>query len=531
MLPLAAGWLAAPSSQVLLPAASPLVCVSKVADVKSVTCNVQCNSQQHACPEACYCMPPTSPSSMDLSPGLASEDFTRLMDMLERKQGISLTQKSKGERKECVSINSGVRDGWCTRNCNNDPPDCPENLCSCDGSTESQGKIADKSKLKSTEMEVPFTPAILPEEVAGFYMKSWSCTGDAKTNLNVWDCAGPAPIKNVNVWFSGLGSLGAALTDSGVLAGQAGGCLGKDEAYCERQVKASMPWGADKLTGEEAAQARDKAIAQVLGPGNWNAARCMACLDKKGPPTKKDKIAAARPYPPFTTDLAFRQGVQFVSLGGAGGPGTITVAKLKRFTDEDGAQTVKNAGFHGVCFDIELTTGEEDLVEAMEKTFRILKKAGLLVMVTTSHSAPYAASSERAKNLIVESWVQSKDIDIFSPQLYTSGSESAPELEATHCSGALAGTNTAESQPKGATALFDDKKRAEREAERLKSEREGIAGSPAWNLKHPSNCTYERLKPMKAMWVPSIVSESQYPATREFFASKGITTKGYIQWK
>merc|ERR1711865_1279798 len=126
-----------------------------------------------------------------------------------------------------------------------------------------------------------------------------------------------------------------------------------------------------------------------------------------------------------TTDLAFRQGVQFVSLGGAGGPGTITVGKLKRFTDEDGAETVKNAGFHGVCFDIELTTGEEDLVEAMEKTFRILKKAGLLVMVTTSHSAPYAASSDRAKNLIVESWVQSNDIDIFSPQLYTSRSESA----------------------------------------------------------------------------------------------------------
>ena len=100
MLQLAAGWLAAPSSQVLLPASSPVVCVSTVADVKSVTCNIQCNSQQHSCPEACFCMPPTSPSSMDVPPGLASEDFTMLMDMLERKQGISLTQKSKGERKE-----------------------------------------------------------------------------------------------------------------------------------------------------------------------------------------------------------------------------------------------------------------------------------------------------------------------------------------------------------------------------------------------------------------------------------------------
>jgi hypothetical protein len=292
-----------------------------------------------------------------------------------------------------------------------------------------------------------------------------------------------------------------------------------------------LPWGSDKLTGKEAAQARDDAIAKVLGPGNWNAARCNACLDKKGPATEKDRLAKARPYPPYKTDLEFRQGVQFVSLGGAGGPGTLTVAKLKRFTDDDGAETVKNAGFHGVCFDIELTVGEEELVEAFERTFSILKKAGLLVMVTTSHSAPYAASSDKAKNLIVESWVRSNDIDIFSPQLYTSGSESAPELEATHCNGALAGKQTAATQPKGSTTLFDEKARAAREAERLKKEREGITGSPDWNLKHPSNCTYERLKPMKTMWIPSIVREDQYPATKEFFASKGITTKGFIQWK
>merc|ERR1712028_44760 len=88
-----------------------------------------------------------------------------------------------------------------------------------------------------------------------------------------------------------------------------------------------------------------------------------------------------------------------------------------------------------------------------------------------------------------------------------------------------------ESQPKGATALFDEKLRAQREADRLKKEREGMTGSADWNVKHPSNCTYERMKSMNTMWVPSIVNEAQYEATKEFFASKGITTKGYIQWK
>ena len=43
--------------------------------------------------------------------------------------------------------------------------------------------------------------------------------------------------------------------------------------------------------------------------------------------------------------------------------------------------------------------------------------------------------------------------------------------------------------------------------------------------------TYERMKPMKTTWIPSIVREDQYPAVKEFFAGKGITTKGFIQWK
>jgi len=57
-------------------------------------------------------------------------------------------------------------------------------------------------------------------------------------------------------------------------------------------------------------------------------------------------------------------------------------------------------------------------VAAFEKAFAALKKAGLLVMVTTSHSAPYAASSEKAKDLIVESWVKSTDIVCHSSSNY-----------------------------------------------------------------------------------------------------------------
>ena len=38
------------------------------------------------------------------------------------------------------------------------------------------------------------------------------------------------------------------------------------------------------------------------------------------------------------------------------------------------------------------TQGEEELVAALERAFAACKRAGLLVMVTTSHTAPYAAA-------------------------------------------------------------------------------------------------------------------------------------------
>jgi len=35
---------------------------------------------------------------------------------------------------------------------------------------------------------------------------------------------------------------------------------------------------------------------------------------------------------------------------------------------------------------------------------------------------------------------------------------------------------------------------------------------------------------MKATWVPSIAKPSHYSAVRDFFASMGIETHGYLQW-
>ena len=142
-----------------------------------------------------------------------------------------------------------------------------------------------------------------------------------------------------------------------------------------------------------------------------------------------------------------------------------------------------------ICFDIELTMGEQDLVEAQERAFAACKAAGLLVMVTTSHSAPYAAGSEGSKIALTESWMKSDDIDIFSPQLYTSGMEESPDFDLTPC-------------------------------------REAPSDEPP----EKARCTYERLKGMKAKWVPSLCSETHYEATKQFFEDMGIKTHGFVQW-
>ena len=43
-------------------------------------------------------------------------------------------------------------------------------------------------------------------------------------------------------------------------------------------------------------------------------------------------------------------------------------------------------------------------------------------------------------------------------------------------------------------------------------------------------CTYERIANMKAKWVPSVHSASQYPEVKAFFDQKGIQTAGYLIW-
>jgi hypothetical protein len=303
-------------------------------------------------------------------------------------------------------------------------------------------------------------PARLPdEEIVGFYSKTWQCK--TKSSLT---CTGPAA-KNLHVAFSGENTLETALERSLV---QLRECKGSEKAFCKSQLS-------------DSSDTRAEAIAKLTAPGAWTAEQCRGCfLDELPPNLRPSELETNHP---FAKEAGLFQGMQFLGIGGASARGVLTVETLQSFFT-GGLDKVKDAGFDGVCFDVEMTRGEETaLVKELERAFSACSLAGLLVMVTTSHSAPFASSS-LMKGLLRDSWVHDDNIDLFSPQLYTAGTEGRPEFMMTPC---------------------------------------GTAGQ--------SNCSWDLLAPMKAKWVLSLVSGDHYPEAKAFFNKLGIKPIGYIQWK
>lgn len=385
--------------------------------------------------------------------------------------------RSIARRFVCVSKAPDLKSATCNKLCTEGSTRCPK-ACSCtptkDTTTDLTKGIPSKEykqlglkwvqkhptpkPLKTNSSELAriklsrkaVEPAALPEgqELEGFYAKTWACRADKAA------CQDES--KNLHVVFSGYADINEALE---AYAKKDGNCTDDDKKWCDAQ--------ADFLITTGQAKTKEEAIQQVVAEGSATELMCRICL---------------APDPPDDGNAATKGGLRFLMLGGANMAGTISAMRLDALSAGDTLDKIRAAGFQGVGFDIEMTIGEDDLVAAQERTFAACKEFGLLVMVTTSHSAPYAAGSDSSKMALVDSWVTDPNIDLFSPQLYTSGNEDAPEFEITPC---------------------------------------------------PENsCTYERLTNMKAKWVPSLSLQSagSYPAVKEFFATKGIQTAGYIVW-
>jgi len=172
------------------------------------------------------------------------------------------------------------------------------------------------------------------------------------------------------------------------------------------------------------------------------------------------------------------RGTQYLSLGGSSEQGTFDPSTVAQMGED--CPMIKEAGYEGVCFDVEVTRGGKALVKALEETYAKCKAAGLIVMVTTSHSAPTGVSLGDIRLQLINSWVKSKDVDIISPQLYTWGGEDIPDFNVT------------------------------------------------WPC---DNCTWNLYKNSKGKFMPSLVDDTHLEATKKWFDKEGIKVSGYFQWK
>ncbi len=109
---------------------------------------------------------------------------------------------------------------------------------------------------------------------------------------------------------------------------------------------------------------------------------------------------------------------KYLSFGGGNHNGFISSATLQSLNTAILAGRL--ASYGGICYDVE--EGDSGLATAFAQSFAIAKTAGLSVFVTISHSAPYAVPDKVA---LMASFFANGDIDIISPQLYTSGYELA----------------------------------------------------------------------------------------------------------
>merc|ERR1719273_450291 len=175
------------------------------------------------------------------------------------------------------------------------------------------------------------------------------------------------------------------------------------------------------------------------------------------------------------------QGEKWCSVGGGNKNGRFTVERIQAITS--GCDKFIKAGYQGICYDVEEVNGTGSaLVSAFQASFAKCKAAGLKIMVTTSHTAPYKANTPQDAVALVKSWVSDPNVDILSPQLYSSGAESSPDFAET-------------------------------------------------DMCKNAGCTWSIWQGSHGVIAPSLVEGNQYSQAQSGLSQRGITTGGWLQWK
>eukprot|EP00128_Syssomonas_multiformis_P016187 Colp12_sorted_trinity150504_noHs@9693 len=162
-------------------------------------------------------------------------------------------------------------------------------------------------------------------------------------------------------------------------------------------------------------------------------------------------------------------GLKFLDIGGGDASGRWSASQLNSVISA--TNSGKFAGYNGIAYDIE--EGDSGLAGLFKQAFAAAKAHGLQVLVTISHSQPYGIPDAQS---LMTSILADPNVDYISPQLYSSGNESQNEYDA-----------------------------------------EGTQWTAYRNT--------------RAAIIPSIVSANMYESARQYFAGKGVTLRGYIQWK
>lgn len=175
------------------------------------------------------------------------------------------------------------------------------------------------------------------------------------------------------------------------------------------------------------------------------------------------------------------EGQKILTVGGGNSAGLFSASTLAAVTAK--AAAIKAAGYDGIMYDVEEVQGpSSSLVPLFKQSFAAMKGAGLIVGVTTSHSAPYQCDTAQDAVDFVNAWVADPNIDILSPQLYSSGQEGSPEF-----------AETASCKAQG--------------------------------------CTWDLYKSSHAAIAPSIVLSSQYTAVQSWCKQTfEVECRGYFEW-
>ena len=164
------------------------------------------------------------------------------------------------------------------------------------------------------------------------------------------------------------------------------------------------------------------------------------------------------------------KGDKYISFGGGNANGRMSAAGLSNINSaiKDG----RLRGYAGIVYDVE--EGDSGLAQAFTESFRTAKSNGFKVIVTVSHSQPYGISDA---GQLMSTFLKSEYVDYLSPQLYTSGTEASNDYAITN------------------------------------------------------GYVWENYRGSRPGIVVSIVRASLFEDAKKFFANKGVTVVGFIQWE